>query len=173
MHANRITVFKSSNPERIFFILSFSFHICLAEAVYEHVNKTKQKIASMSQPTTTIPQLFGRLSPTDWRPPDSPTTLRPDGENDFPNPTVDGSEILRFSSWGWYFIPLFTGIYTSQVVKHRIWSINSISSAPRNLQCSVSTPRLVSWYWEPVRSSESSTVQSLVGIANWWCPPFP
>ena len=41
---------------------------------------------------------------------------------------VDGSEI-HARTWGWYFIPLFVGFYTSQMVS-RISSINNTSTNP-------------------------------------------
>ena len=34
-------------------------------------------------------------------------------------------EEIRLNSWGWSFIPLFTGFYTSQVVQD-FWTINSV-----------------------------------------------
>ena len=43
--------------------------------------------------------------------------------------TVDGSEI-RLTSWGWLFIPLFTGFYTS---KRWLFGISSISRNSTNL----------------------------------------
>ena len=59
--------------------------------------------------------------------------------------SVDGSEI-RLTSWGWYFIPLFTGFYTSEVV---VWAF-----FPSTVSCKLC--RLQSNFAGPSRPSQLS-----------------
>ena len=60
--------------------------------------------------------------------------------------TVDGSEIL-LTSWGWQFIPLFTWLFTSQVVQD--FSINSISNPRKKDTCETHHPPVTCEIWLP------------------------
>ena len=68
---------------------------------------------------------------------------------------------LEITSWGWYFIPLFTRLFTSQVVVWDFFHQTAASTADEGSD--EKTLRVVA---EVIHSYRSSTLQGLIG--GWW-----